>query len=101
MIPKKGQMTVHDLQNLKGKRQIIMTTAHDYWTARAAQDAGVDIVVTSGEDYEAMATKVKEVRKADKLFGLYIKIDYTLPPNTAYFQDKMDNFAKSVFCLNP
>ncbi len=64
MIPQKGQLTVYDLQNLKGKRQIIMTTAPEYWIAKAAQDAGVDIVITWGENYETMVTKVQEIRKA-------------------------------------
>ena len=84
MIPKRGQMTVYDLQNLKGKRQIIMTTAHDYWIARAAQDAGVDIVITSGEDYETMTAKVKEVRKA----APNVLLDVALPAHMAMISDE-------------
>ncbi|MDD5127323.1 MAG: 3-methyl-2-oxobutanoate hydroxymethyltransferase [Dehalococcoidales bacterium] len=64
MIPKRGQLTIHGMQQLKGKRQIIMTAALDYWTAAAAQEAGVDIIITWGENYESMVAKIKEVRRA-------------------------------------
>ncbi len=50
MILKKGQLTIYDLLNLKGKRQITKATADDYWTAKAAQTAGIDIVTTRGDN---------------------------------------------------
>jgi len=43
------KLTVKGLMELKGKRQIICTTAHDYFTASACNAAGVDMFVTSGE----------------------------------------------------
>ncbi len=69
MIPKKGQLTIRELLNLKGKRQIIMTTARDTWIAAAAQAAGVDIIATGGtggatENYENVAARVQLIRKA-------------------------------------
>ena len=84
MIPKRGQLTVYDLQNLKGKRQIIMISANDYWIARAAQAAGVDIVSTFGEDYEIMAAKVKEVRKV----APNVLIDVGLPAHMSMISDE-------------
>lgn len=44
-----AKLTVKGLMDLKGKRQITCTTAHDYFTARACNDAGIDVIVTSGE----------------------------------------------------
>ncbi|MFC2017295.1 3-methyl-2-oxobutanoate hydroxymethyltransferase [Chloroflexota bacterium] len=69
MIPKRGQLTIYDLQNLKGKRQIIETSAIDFWTARAAQAAGVDIIATGStggdiDTYENLAARVQLIRKA-------------------------------------
>ena len=66
MIPRKGQLTIYDLLNLKGKRQIIMTNAPDVWIAEAAQTAGVDIV-TAGrtrESYEDKVARVQAIREA-------------------------------------
>lgn len=62
MIPGPGQLTVYDLQNLKGKRQIMMTNATDSWTARAAQDAGFDVLNTRTDTYESMVAAIKEVK---------------------------------------
>ena len=70
MIPRQGQLTIYDLLNLKGKRQIIMTTALDFWTAKAAQAAGVDIVshprTTGGdiENVEDIVARVRVIREA-------------------------------------
>lgn len=44
-----SKLTIKELQELKGKRQITCTTAHDYFTACACQQAGIDMFVTSGE----------------------------------------------------
>ena len=43
------KLTVKGMMDLKGKRQITCTTCHDYFTAKACNDAGVDMFVTSGE----------------------------------------------------
>lgn len=44
-----SKLTIKELLGLKGKRQITCTTAHDYFTACACQQAGIDMFVTSGE----------------------------------------------------
>lgn len=46
--------TIKDLQNLKGKRKIVLTTAFDYYTARACELAGVDVLVTWPQHNETM-----------------------------------------------
>lgn len=43
------KLTVKGMMELKGKRQITCTTCHDYFTAKACNEAGVDMFVTSGE----------------------------------------------------
>ncbi len=40
------KLTVAELLALKGKRQIVLTTAFNGWTAQAAEEAGVDMVVS-------------------------------------------------------
>lgn len=42
------KLTVKELLDLKGKRQILITTAHDYYTAKACEEAGIDNIVTWG-----------------------------------------------------
>lgn len=44
-----SKLTVKGLLDLKGKRQLTCTTCHDYYTAKACNEAGVDIIVSSGE----------------------------------------------------
>lgn len=44
-----SKLTIKELFDLKGKRQITCTTAHDYYTACACEKAGIDMFVTSGE----------------------------------------------------
>ena len=39
-------------------------TAFDAWTARAAEDAGVDMIVAWGADFESTKYVVGEVRRA-------------------------------------
>ncbi|MDD4860212.1 MAG: 3-methyl-2-oxobutanoate hydroxymethyltransferase [Dehalococcoidales bacterium] len=84
MIPRRGQLTIHGLQQLKGKRQIIMTTALDYWTASAAQAAGVDIIITWGENYESMVAKITEIRRA----APKVIIDAGLPAHLPLISDE-------------
>ena len=60
--PKK-KLTVAELLRLKGKRKIVLTTAFDEWTARAAEEAGVDMVLAWGADMESTKFVVANVRR--------------------------------------
>ena len=40
-----AKLTVRDLIQAKGKRKLVLTTAFDAWTARAAEAAGVDMML--------------------------------------------------------
>ena len=44
---KKKKLTVAELMALKGKRKIVLCTAFDEFTAKAAEEAGVDMIVAS------------------------------------------------------
>jgi 3-methyl-2-oxobutanoate hydroxymethyltransferase len=58
--------TIHDLQKLKGQRKIVLTTAFDYYTARACELAGVDVLVTwpqHNETMEELLIVLEQVRK--------------------------------------
>jgi len=61
--PKGKKLTVADLLALKGKRQIVLTTAFDEWTARAAEEAGVDMIVAWGDDLESSRFVLGNVRR--------------------------------------
>jgi len=57
---------IKDLQNLKGKRKIVLTTAFDYYTARACELAGIDVIVTwpqYNETMEELLMVLEQVRK--------------------------------------
>jgi 3-methyl-2-oxobutanoate hydroxymethyltransferase len=56
-----AKMTIRDLLDLKGRRQILMSTACDIYTARAAQMGGMDIVSTAGEDARSSLTPTIEI----------------------------------------
>jgi len=61
-----SRATIKDLQNLKGKRKIVITTAFDYYTARACELAGVDILVTwpqHNETMDELLMVLEQVRK--------------------------------------
>jgi len=58
----KKKLTVAALRALKGQRQIIVTTAFDTWTAKAAEEAGVDMVLAWGRSLEATKAVVEAVR---------------------------------------
>jgi 3-methyl-2-oxobutanoate hydroxymethyltransferase len=60
--PKK-KLTVAELIDLKGKRQITLTTAFDEWTARAAEEAGVDMILAWGSCHEHTKFVVEAVRR--------------------------------------
>ena len=59
----KKKLTVADLLALKGKRKIVLTTAFDEWTARAAERAGVDMIVAWGDDLETSKFILQNVRR--------------------------------------
>jgi 3-methyl-2-oxobutanoate hydroxymethyltransferase len=70
MIPGRNKLTVLDVQNLKGKEQVIMTASGDPWVARMAEAAGVHILRCWGwgSDEESMMRTlpmaVAQLRKA-------------------------------------
>lgn len=57
-----GKLTIRDFLDLKGQCRFTMTTAMDYNTARAAELAGIHILVTGGADYDAVAANIGMVR---------------------------------------
>ena len=63
LAPVKKKLTVAELIALKGQRKIVLSTAFDEWTARAAEAAGVDMLVAWGPDFEATKYIVAQVRK--------------------------------------
>jgi len=56
------KQTVRDLLDAKGKRKLVLTTAYDAWTARAAEEAGVDMVITSARNFEHLKGVLEQVR---------------------------------------
>jgi 3-methyl-2-oxobutanoate hydroxymethyltransferase len=59
----KKKLTVAGLLALKGKRQIILTTAFDEWTAKAAEAAGVDMILAWGSDLAESKYVIQAVRR--------------------------------------
>ena len=62
MASTKKKLTVADLLALKGKRQIVLTTAFDEWTAKAAEEAGVDLILAWGDDMASSKYILGKVR---------------------------------------
>ncbi|CAK9027940.1 unnamed protein product [Durusdinium trenchii] len=60
---KKRKLTVAEMLALKGQRQLVLTTAFDEWTARAAEEAGVDMIVAWGSCQEHSKFVVEAVRR--------------------------------------
>ncbi len=58
-----SKLTIKELLELKGKRQLVLTTAFDEWTARAAEEAGVDMIVSWGMNLEHSKWVISSVRK--------------------------------------
>ena len=58
-----GKLTVKELIDLKGKRQIIQTTAFDSWTAHAAEEAGIDMILAWGNNLEQSKWVIDAVRR--------------------------------------
>ena len=61
--PKGQKLTIWDLKALKGKRKLVVTTAFDYWTAKAAEEAGADLILGWGSDLNSTQYVVREVRR--------------------------------------
>lgn len=57
-----GKLTVRDLLQAKGKRKLVLTTAFDAWTARAAETAGVDMILAWGSNLEHSKWVIDSVR---------------------------------------
>ncbi|MBX3013700.1 MAG: 3-methyl-2-oxobutanoate hydroxymethyltransferase [Caldilineaceae bacterium] len=57
-----GKLTVRDLLQAKGKRKLVLTTAFDAWTARAAENAGVDMILAWGSNLEHSKWVIDTVR---------------------------------------
>ena len=62
-MSKKKKLTVAELLSLKGKRQLVLVTAFDEWTAQAAEEAGVDMIVSWGNNMEHSKHVLEAVRK--------------------------------------
>jgi len=60
------KLTAKDIIEIKGKRKLTMTTAYDFYTAKAAEVAGIDILVTSGVLVENLL-KGNKLTKSDTL----------------------------------
>jgi len=61
--PSRKKLTVAELLALKGKRKLVLTTAFDEWTARAAEEAGVDMILAWGSCHEHNKFIVEAVRR--------------------------------------
>lgn len=57
-----AKMTVKELIECKGKRQLLLTTAFDAWTAKAAEEAGVDMILAWGSNLEHSKWVIHSVR---------------------------------------
>jgi 3-methyl-2-oxobutanoate hydroxymethyltransferase len=80
----KQKLTVRDLLALKGRRQIKMTNAPDYNTAKAAEAAGIDIIAGRGMyDENAMVQVLDQIRAG----APNTLIACNVPPTVAYISD--------------
>ena len=58
-----SKLTVKELLDAKGKRKLVLATAFDYWTAKACDDAGLDMILSWGCNMEHMRYVIDEVRR--------------------------------------
>lgn len=58
-----SKLTVKDLLEAKGKRKLVLATAFDAWTAKACEDAGLDMILAWGCNMEHMKYVIEEVRR--------------------------------------
>lgn len=63
--------TVADLMACKGQRKLVLTTAFDTWTAKAAAEANVDMIVAWGNNLEHSKCVIDAVRQGapDTIIG--------------------------------
>lgn len=86
----KPKSTIKDLLARKGGRKITMTNAADYNTARAADEAGIDIIAARGlYNEEQMCLGLDQVRQG----APNTLIACNLPATIAYVSD-----AEAVRC---
>jgi 3-methyl-2-oxobutanoate hydroxymethyltransferase len=78
------KLTIADLRALKGGRKIVMTNAADYNTARAAEEAGVDIIGGRGLYNESQMCLVLDQLR---LAAPETMIACNLPATTVYVSD--------------
>ena len=57
-----SKLTIRDLINAKGKRKLVLTTAFDAWTAKAAEEAGIDMILSWGSNLEHSKWVIDSVR---------------------------------------
>lgn len=79
-----AKTTIGELLATKGKRQLTMTNAADFNTARAAQEAGIDIILARGitDEHQIGAVLDQVVAGAPQSV-----IVCNLPPTIAYVSD--------------
>ncbi len=75
--------TVADLITCKGQRKLVLTTAFDTWTAKAAAEANVDMIVAWGSTLEHSKCVIDAVRQGapDTIIGTGL-------PNQAYASEE-------------
>ena len=76
--------TIGQLLATKGKRQLTMTNAADYNTARAAQEAGIDLILARGITSEDQIGPVLDQVVAGAPQSVIV---CNLPPTVAYVSD--------------
>jgi len=58
-----SKLTVKEFIEAKGKRQIVMTTAFDEWTANACEAAGIDMILAWADNLEEIRGVIRNVRR--------------------------------------
>jgi 3-methyl-2-oxobutanoate hydroxymethyltransferase len=79
-----AKLTIGQLLATKGKRQLTMTNAADYNTARAAQEAGIDLILARGITAEDQIGPVLDQVVAGAPQSVIV---CNLPPTVAYVSD--------------
>jgi len=80
----KPKLTMRDLLATKGRRKLTMTNAADYNTARAAEEAGIDIITARGLwDERQLGLGLDQVRQG----APNTLVACNLPPTVAYVSD--------------
>jgi 3-methyl-2-oxobutanoate hydroxymethyltransferase len=79
-----AKLTIGQLLATKGKRQLTMTNAADYNTARAAQEAGIDLILARGITAEDQIGPLLDQVVAGAPQSVIV---CNLPPTVAYVSD--------------